>query len=365
MTLHLYFAKRFAAGFGITLTAIFALVALVDLVDQTRRFSDRGANFNGILELTLLNTPETTSTVLPLIVLLATVSVFVNLARSSELVATRAAGRSLPVALMAPVTVAFVIGVFATVILNPIVAGTSKKYDGLVQGYRSGGASTLSISSEGLWLRQGTHEGQMVIHAWRSNPTASVLFDVTFLAFAPDGSPTRRISADSAELRAGEWYLRNAKDWPLRAGLNSEGNSVESKELIVPSTLTVERIRESFGKPNTISIWKLPEFISQLDQAGFSSVRHRVWFHAELARPLFLVAMVLVASAFTMRYSRSGGTGFAVLTAVLFGFALYFIRSFALILGENGQIPAYLAGWAPPIASILLALGPLLHAEEG
>ncbi len=365
MILHLYFARRFAGSFGITLAVLFALIALVDLVDQTRRFADRGASFGGILELTLLNVPETTTLILPLVVLLATIGVFVRLARSSELIATRAAGRSGPVALMAPVTVALLIGIFATTVFNPIVAGTSKKYRELAQGYRSGGASTLSISSEGLWLRQGTPEGQMVIRAKRTNPNANVLFDVTLLAYNIGGGPKRRIHADSAELRDGEWYLRNAKDWPLAKGTNAEASSVQSSSLVIPSTLTVERIRESFGRPSTISIWDLPEFVRQLEQAGFSSLQHRVWLHAELARPLFLVSMVLVASAFTMRQTRLGGTGIAVLTAVVLGFVLYFIRSFALILGENGQLPVILAAWAPPLASILLALGPLLHTEEG
>ena len=75
--------------------------------------------------------------------------------------------------------------------------------------------------------------------------------------------------------------------------------------------------------------------------------------------------MVLVGAAFTMRHARSGGTGLAVLSAVLLGFGLYFIRNFAQILGENGQIPVSLAAWAPPAASILLTLGLLLHAEDG
>ncbi len=85
----------------------------------------------------------------------------------------------------------------------------------------------------------------------------------------------------------------------------------------------------------------------------------------ELARPLFLVAMVLVGAAFTMRHSRLGGTGVAVLTSVLLGFTLYFVHNFARILGENGQIPVLLAAWAPPVASILLTMGLLLHAEDG
>lgn len=205
----------------------------------------------------------------------------------------------------------------------------------------------------------------MVIRAWRSNPDASVLFDVTFLAYETRGLPYRRIHADSAELRDGDWFLRNAKDWPLGRGINSEGNARTYKELTLPSTLTVEGIRESFGQPGTISIWKLPEFIERLDRAGFSSRQHRVWMQSEFARPLFLISMVLIAAAFTMRHTRFGGTGIAILAAVLLGFALYFVRSFSMILGENGQVPVALAVWAPPVASVLLAFGPLLHAEDG
>ncbi len=365
MILHLYFARRFASWLAITFLGLFALIALIDLVDQTRRFADRGVSAGGILELVVLNAPQTLNQILPLIVLLATVAFFINLARSSELIATRAAGRSAMGALVAPVVVVLILGTIATTTLNPIVAATSKKYEQLAESYRSGGAASFSISSEGLWLRQPTEEGQMVINAWRSNLDASVLYDVTFLEYEIVGNPRQRILADSAALKNGEWTLRNAKVWPLGRGVNAEGNATRHETLAIPSTLTVERIRESFGQPSTISIWKLPEFIDQLERAGFSSLQHRVWMQSELARPLFLVAMVLIASAFTMRHTRFGGTGLAVLAAVLLGFSLYFVRSFSMILGENGQLAVYLAAWAPPVASVLLAFGPLLHAEDG
>jgi lipopolysaccharide export system permease protein len=365
MILHLYFARRFAIWLGITFVGLFALIALVDLVDQTRRFADRGATAGGIIELVALNSPQTVNQVLPLIVLLATVGFFIGLARTSELIATRAAGRSAMGALVAPVTVVLILGTLTTTTLNPIVAATSKKYEQLAETYRSGGAASFSISDEGLWLRQPTEDGQMVISAWRSNLDASVLYDVTFISYEVIGSPHQRIKADSAALRNGEWVLRNAKVWPLGRGLNAEGNATEHDNLTIPSTLTVERIRDSFGQPSTISIWQLPDYITQLERAGFSSLQHRVWMQSELARPLFLVSMVLVAGAFTMRHTRFGGTGLAVLAAVLLGFALYFVRSFSMILGENGQLAVFLAAWAPPVASILLAFGPLLHTEDG
>ncbi len=85
----------------------------------------------------------------------------------------------------------------------------------------------------------------------------------------------------------------------------------------------------------------------------------------ELARPLFLVALMLVGAGFTMRHSRLGRTGISVLAAIMLGFGLYYIRNFAQIMGENGQIPAILAAWAPPFAALMLALGLILHMEDG
>ena len=365
MILHFYFARRFMISFLVITAVLAALVILVDGVDQARRFANDDVSWGQIFGMTLLNLPQSLNLILPLIMILATVALFLGLARSSELVVTRAAGRSALRALLAPVAVALIIGVLAVAMLNPIVAATSERVEQLTQSYQSNGRSALSVSDEGLWLRQGDADGQSVIRAWRTNSDASVLYNVTIITYEPDAGPTRRIEAENARLVDGEWRLRGAKVWPLVSGVNAEGASEEHESLVLPSSLTVEQIRESIGSAGAVSIYALPDFIRQLEQAGFSSRQHKVWLQAELARPLFLVAMVLVASAFTMRHTRFGGTGVAVLASILLGFGLYFIRSFAQILGENGQIPVVLAAWAPPIAAIFLALGLLLHAEDG
>ena len=85
----------------------------------------------------------------------------------------------------------------------------------------------------------------------------------------------------------------------------------------------------------------------------------------ELALPLLLAAMVLVGAGFTMRHARSGRTGIMVLLAIISGFAIFLLRNFAQVLGENGQIPPMLAAWIPPVAAVLLSLTLLLHLEDG
>lgn len=366
MILHFYFARRFATAFLLLVFVFFALIFLVNMLEQVRKFGGIDAvGFGEILQLSILDTPETMSQILPLIMILSTVLLFIGMARSSEMVVTRAAGRSAMRALIAPVAVALIVGGLAVSTLNPIVAATSNRYETLAETYRSGSASALSVDGAGLWMRQGSEQGQTVIQARRANETASEFYEVSFLSYAPEGGPERRIEAESARLMDGAWRLTKAKVWPLTRGINPEANAVSHETLTLSTSLTLERIRDGLGTPAGISIYDLPTFITQLEEAGFSTRRHQVWLQTELARPLFLMAMVMVAASFTMRHTRFGGTGVAVLSAVLLGFTLYFIRNFAQILGENGQIPVMLAAWAPPIAAILLATGLLLHAEDG
>ena len=366
MTLHLYFARKFAFVFAAMFVVFFALMALLDVVEQMRRFQDARISFGDALQLALLSTPETLYRILPLLSVLTTVALFLGLARSSEMVVTRAAGRSAMRALTAPICTAVGIGVLGVLVLNPIVAATQAEYETRADAFRSAGSisSVLSVSPEGLWMRQGGAQGQTVIRANRANLDGTVFYGVTFMDFDTEGRAVRRIEAGSAALGQGEWVLQQAKSWPLLSS-NPEAESTFDALLRVPSDLTRDQIRDSFGTPSAIPIWDLPSFIEDLDKAGFSARLHRVWFQMELATPLFMAGMVLVAAGFTMRHTRFGRTGQMVLLAVGFGLGAYFIRNFAQILGESGQIPIWLAAWAPPVAAVLLSLGFLLHLEDG
>ncbi len=365
MKLHFYFGRKFLFYFfGLTLGFIVLLV-LIDLIEEAQRFEAGAVSFAEVLGLTLLKTPSSMYTIMPLIAVLSALALFLALARSSELVVTRSAGRSALTALWAPFLLTLAIGVGLITVLNPIVAATSERYQILSDNYRKGETATFSISSEGLWLRQGSSSGQTVIHAGGANHDGTILYDVSFIAFAQGGGPIRRIEAKTARLESGYWRLFSAKAWPMVAGLNPEVNASEFATLRVPSTLTRENLSDSLGEPSGVPIWEMPGHVQALENAGFSARRHRVWFQMELARPLFLASMVLIGAGFTMRHTRFGHTGLMVLIAVLLAFGLYFIRNFAQILGENGQIPILWAAWTPPIAGTLLALGIILNMEDG
>lgn len=247
MTLSLYIARRFPTSVGQVFMVFFGILLLIDMIEQLRRFSGNGVGLSEALHLSLFNVPETLYRILPLILIMGAIALFLSLARSSELVVVRAAGRSGLRFLATPVLAAIGIGLFTIGVLNPLVAATQKNYDDLRSSYLQDGASTLSVSDTGLWLRQGGEYGQTVIQAARANLDGTELFDVSFLTFGPDGTPATRIEAAKARLQPGAWVLDGAKVWDLTTA-NPERAALHWPDATrLASDLTADRIRDSFG----------------------------------------------------------------------------------------------------------------------
>lgn len=354
MTLHLYLARRFILTFAAVAGAFLAVILMVDLIEGARRGTAH------LLRDALLRAPGGFQGILPLVMILASIALFLALARSSELVAVRAAGRSAITALMAPLVAALLVALLGLFALGPMVAATSRA----LAHDRAPGGAALAMDEGGLWLRQGDAGGQMVIHATRSGAGGTLLEGVSFLAFDRDGRPETRIDAARARLENGKWQIEDARIWPLTAP-NPEASARHEDALSLPATLTADDIRESLARPETIALWDLPAFIARLQAAGFSARQHEVHLQGELAQPLLLVAMVMIGAAFTMRPQRAGRTGIMVLIAVSLAFGVHFMRNFARILGEAGQIPPALAAWVPPLAAVAVALALLLQFEDG
>ncbi|MBF9030075.1 LPS export ABC transporter permease LptG [Rhodobacterales bacterium HKCCE3408] len=365
MILHFYIARRFLRAFMIVVAVFVSILLPIDFAEQIRRVGGSESPFGAAFELSLLNLPGMLYQLLPLFVMIATLFLFLALARTSELVVIRSSGRSALRSTMSPVTVALLIGVFGVTVLNPIVAATERQYESRIAAFRSGEARTLSVFAGGLWLRQGNGSRQTVIRASSANGDGTTLSDATFFVFDDTGSVVQRIDAEGARLTAGAWVLNGVKAWPIAGSDNPEAAAERFDSFTLPSTLTAEQIRDSFARPSTVPIYELPGFIAQMNAAGFAALTHRVWLQMELSNPLMLAAMVLIGAGFTMRHTRFGRTGLMVLIAIILGFGIFFVRNFAQVLGETAQLPVLLVAWAPPSAAILLALGLLLQTEDG
>ena len=219
MLLHIYFAGKFAKNFAITLSIFIIFMLLIDIIEQLRRFAV-SIDYIEIFFLALLNLPGSVYQVLPLIIILSSAWTFLSLARNSELIVFRAAGKSSISMLITPVILSLLIGVLAISFLNPIVASTSKKYADVKSKLVDGQETTISIGTEGLWLRQADETGHTVIRAKRANSDATELYDVTLIKLSDDKLPISRVEAEILTLNDSMWTAKNSTIWPIKYGLN-------------------------------------------------------------------------------------------------------------------------------------------------
>ena len=366
MTLGLYLTRRLAGSFGIIAAVFLGILYLFELVEMMRRFGGGETGLRQILWLAALRAPTTFYQVLPLLAILSAMALFLALARSSELVVIRAAGRSAVRMLVEPFIATLLFGALVVAALNPVVSAATRLYQSQAQAITAPDlVLQVAIGDTGLWLRQGDQLRQTVIRAGSVAQDGLTFHNAGFISFdGQTGAPVARIEAAVARLGDGAWELEQAKSWDLTAD-NPERDAERHERYALPTDLTPERIRDSFARAGAISVWALPEFITALDRAGLATRTFRVQLHTELALPLLMAAMMLVGTVLCMRHARSGGAGGRIMVTVIAGFALFFLRNFAQVLGENGQIPLVLAVWTPPFATILLALGVLLHLEDG
>lgn len=358
-TLYRYLARHFAAGIAMVYAGFLVLVFSIDVVALIDRTAKASVATSTIIGMAVLQMPVIAIKMLPFAVLLGGVYCFVRLSKSQELVATRAAGVSAWDFLLPPLAVAVGIGVFVVLAVTPVSSVMLNQFSALEAKYIKGQSSQLSISTNGLWLRQGSKDEQSVIHALSVADQGVHLDDVVVFLYGARDRVSGRIDAQSAELTEGAWVLTNA--WVSGA----DGIPKHYDRYAQKTTLTPAQIQESFAPPDTLSFWALPKFIKAAEGAGFSAIRYRLHLYSLLTLPVLLAAMVFMAASFSLKLSRSGGLGRVVLISALSGFGVYFFTDLTRALGQTAILPAWLASTAPALAAILIGMTLVFHQEDG
>lgn len=361
-TLSGYIARQFVVWCGGIFAAMLAITLTLDYVELIRRGGSKPDATLGLLfEMAVLKLPHMAQEVLPFAILFGTMMAFWRLTRSNELVVARGAGVSVWQFLTPAVLCALLVGVVAVTVFNPIAAAFQASYEGLENRVLRGTGSQFAISASGLWLRAANGAGNhSVIHAERMASGGDiVLQNVTVFLFRGADVFTGRIDAHEARLEPGYWLITDGSYWRAKT------SSQSFREMTLPTSLTPGKIQESFASPDTMSFWALPGYIELLEESGFSTQRHRLYFNALLAKPFLLCAMVLIAATFSLRMQRRGGTTLMVSGGVAAGFLLYFFSDIIFALGLSSTIPVGLAAWTPAGVCLLLGIAMLLHLEDG
>jgi lipopolysaccharide export system permease protein len=364
LTLSRYIAKHFLISFCIALFGLMAITTMVDVVELIRRASGKeDVPLSVLFELAALRIPYLATKLAPYAILIGSMMALTRLTRSHELVVARSAGISVWQFLTPAVALVLMIGICTTTIFNPLASALLLRYEHVEGKYLTGKPSLLSISSSGLWLRQmETGEdgiSEHIIYTMRISQSTMEFSNLIVFSFDKDKKFIARQDAKRAVLEQGVLHLfdviRSVPGYPPET----------FEEVNLNTTLTLARIQDSFASPETMSFWSLPSFIIVLENAGFSALPHRLYWHSLLASPFLMAGTVLVAAVFSLRLPRRGKIGILVVAGIISGFLLHFFTDIIHALGSAGTLPIMLAGWSPAIVVIMIGTALLLHLEDG
>ena len=233
------------------------------------------------------------------------------------------------------------------------------EFAGLEARYIKGEASQLSVSQNGLWLRQGDEKQQSVIHALRVADQGQHLEDVIVFLYGANDHFVGRIDAKTGDLQDQAWLLHDA--WVS----DVNGRPVHHDSYLLDTTLTPEQIQESFASPDTLSFWDLPGFIRAAQAAGFSAMRYQLYLYTLYALPALFAAMVFMAASFSLRLVARRRRRQSDPVQRRLRLRRLFLLDLTRVLGQSGAVPVLLAATAPAIASILIGMTLVFNQEDG
>lgn len=360
LTLSWYLIRRYCLNFFVLLAALLVVIYLFDTIELLRRAAKMdNVPLSLTLQMGLYKLPEVGQLVFPFAILFSAMLTFWQLARRHELVIVRSSGLSVWQFLMPVILAAFMIGVLKITVINPVGALFVSKFENLESEYLEHKSSLVTLSEQGLWLRQEHDEGIAILHSASIKMPDWVLNKVMVFFFSPENNFVRRIDAQTARLEEGQWTFDQAV-------INAPQQTPEQTSFLTMATdLTVGELENSFSTPETISFWKLRSYIKVLEETGFDSTALKIHFQNLLAQPLLFMAMILLAASVSLRPPRLRGTSVLIISGVLIGFVVFFTSSLLLALGISQQIPVIIAAWFPAIISFLLGIGAMMVLEDG
>ena len=327
------------------LTLLISLFDLIDLNNKTRL--KENISIDSLFLLTIQNLPLRADELLFYSILFGSVFYYLELRKSQEFLILRTNGVSLWRAFFIISIVPLIFGLFSIFILNPIVSFSQKIYNINYETIFGKGKYSISISNQGLWLRDRSNLGEIIINGTFLDTERARIQKPVFFLVNSDTQYTKRINADWAYLDNYVWRLEN----PMVNG--EKFNS--STTLNIKSVLNKSDLKYTSNTPYSLSFFEITKFIKVLDSTGLPSLGYKVYFHKIFSQPLSFIGIIALSGAIIfMNFSRLVPVK-AVSYTIIGSFLYYFIQRLFIALGTSEQMPIIFATWLPSV--ILLGLG--------
>ncbi len=358
-----YVNRQLIGNFFMVLLGVLGIILMFDTIEALRKISGRDdVTLWFAIQYAVTRMTRTVEMVLPFVLMVASMITFWRLSKNNEFVIIRSSGVSMFGFLRPLIIATFMLGMFNTMLLNPIFSKMYEWYEVLDYQLDSRNPNAVLFSSRGLWIREAVGDDKILLiqaKSLRQEDDMLWMREVSITELNQSSQITKGYEAYFATLDGNTFNLKDVK-------VLEGSKPVEYlREYSYQTSIDMQRIKENFIEPDAISFWQLPSTISFYEKAGFSARRHWMRYLNLWISPFLLVGMLMLAAIFMLQNTQRGsGIMIRVIMSIVAGFLFYFSSQMVYAFGVNGYIPVWLAVSAPTLIILLIGSSLLIKADE-
>ncbi len=336
MILSWYLTKAYLSRFFGLLLGLVVFLQMLDLLANADSVLEGGGDpLDSLTRYIVLRVPSIIETVAPLAALLGGLTALVVLARNSEIIAMRAAGRSVLSLVGGLVVVGIALALMLFVFSDGIVVRFNAQLeDWKSTGYKPGGEI---IDGSEAWVI----EGDTIIRVGHVLQNGAVLNDIRLFH-----QGDKATVSDIINIRLAIW---EDAGWNLFEVARVGGNAVATHlgQPTWETNLTPEDFNKLANPPSELTFDELEHYVRELALGTRPEYYYDTWLQRKLAGPAVLALMPLLAAIAAFAHHRQGSAIMVVVYGISLGFVFIITDNILLAMGQFGALPPVVAAWLP------------------
>ncbi len=338
-----YLLRIWTKIFVLTALGFPLVVTIIELSDKLSRLIDRGIPTSEILVGHVMGLPEKVFQVIPAAVLFATVFSIGALARNSELIAIKAAGRSFHRTLLPVFAITLVVTGITWIVgeISPVATRKQAELLGDVQQRARNTRFNFVYRADQGWV--------YLVRALDVDQDYARQLVLERKGIGRE-YPTLVLNAASG------WYNDSLERWRLEqgryrivSGLRDETNFTFDSTFHRALSQTPEDLLEEPKAPREMRYAELGDYIQALEFSGGEVKKLKVQHALKVAIPFTCIVIALFGAPLANTSPRAAGAfgvGVSLGTTVIF----LILVQLSQAIGAGGILPPTLAAWSPNMA---------------
>lgn len=353
--LQTYLTRTFATQALACVAALTALLQALDLLDNATDILQRHLGIRGIGYYLALRLPTVVDQVLTIGVLIASIMTFRNLARHNEITVLRAAGITTykMAILLLPVITA--IALFQFVLKDQITPRTERALSVWWQATQLHDDND-DASIKPLWFRVGP----CIVSARHVGGDGRLIEGVE-IYWRENSMLTRRVVAERAEEKTGQWLLRNAMETGLRDGV---AISETPQDMVWKIKLSPQNLLRLTAPNARLSVSAARDALNGSEASSRTPSFYQMQIYETYALPFASFVMLLLGLPSAFTHSRDKGAAWLPFVGAAMGLLFVLTTGILISLGQAGTLPPFLAISTSFIVFGTIAASQILLLEE-